>query len=52
MTHVKSLKARKTTNKLLIYFVLSFLAIFLLLPFFWMLSTSFKGASPYFCSAD
>jgi multiple sugar transport system permease protein len=41
-------KIKKNSSKLIIYFVLTFLAIFLMLPFFWMLSTSFKEPARIF----
>ncbi len=43
-----SYKIKKNSSKLIIYFVLTFLAIFLMLPFFWMLSTSFKEPARIF----
>jgi ABC-type glycerol-3-phosphate transport system permease component len=48
MMNVTSLKARKTLNKVMIYLVLSIFSVFLLLPFFWMLSTSFKEPARIF----
>jgi multiple sugar transport system permease protein len=41
-------KTQKNLSKLTIYFVLTFLAIFLMFPFFWMLSTSFKEPARIF----
>jgi multiple sugar transport system permease protein len=48
MTALTSYKARKTLSKVAIYIVLSFFAVFLMLPFFWMLSTSFKEPARIF----
>jgi multiple sugar transport system permease protein len=41
-------KFRKIQNNFIVYLVLIFFSIFLLLPFFWMLSTSLKESSRVF----
>ena len=48
MNKGKSLQAQKTLNKLFIYIILTFMGFFLMLPFFWMLSTSFKEPARIF----
>jgi multiple sugar transport system permease protein len=48
MKYSISNKMQKNFSKLIMYFVLTFLAIFLMLPFFWMLSTSFKEPARIF----
>lgn len=44
----RSVNSRKILDKFLIYLVLSIVSIFLMLPFFWMLSTSLKDSSRIF----
>jgi ABC-type glycerol-3-phosphate transport system permease component len=48
MIKARSYQTQKTLNKIIIYFILTFLAFFLMLPFFWMLSTSFKEPARIF----
>jgi multiple sugar transport system permease protein len=48
MMNTPALKVRKTFNKAVIYLLLSVLSVFLMLPFFWMLSTSFKEPARIF----
>lgn len=48
MIKTKYIKARKPLKTIVIYLVLGLLSVFLMLPFFWMLSTSLKESARIF----